>query len=182
MNVQNVKDELFNAHISVMTAEEVKAIGADKITERGHMFGYTLGSLKEIATPGHGNISKVWAIQVTAPGLSGLRKSYGLSPLLKDEPFHITVAVRKRGVLSANDTSKGNEPELPTQASSRGELKAAADQNTTYECNCSGKCTCPETCVCKQHDCGCATKTAAKDLLPGGTADNKPDSEFPPKR
>ena len=48
MNVPNVKEDLLNAHISVMTAEEVEQVGADKINERGHMFSYTLGPMTEI--------------------------------------------------------------------------------------------------------------------------------------
>jgi hypothetical protein len=147
------KSELLNAHITVMTGDEVTQVGADKINERGHMFGYTLGALKEIEPRSGSNLSKIWAIQVAAPLLSALRKSYGLSALPNDdEPFHITVAVRKRGVLLDNGVAKGYE--TPTEVTdgesferpiSRGELKAAAD------------------------------------LLPGGTADNMPDTKFLPK-
>lgn len=175
--------ELLNAHISVMTADEVNKIGADKINERGHTFHYSLGALKEI-TPKTANLSRVWAIQVASPSLAALRKSYGLTPLLNgDHAFHITVAVRRKGVLLHNSTSKS--PAAAVQETSRGELKAAAAEKATYDCNCSGACTCPETCTCKQHGrCGSAHKAAAlsrsgqNDLLPGGKADNVPDREF----
>lgn len=120
MNVPNVDKDLLNAHISVLTADEVASIGANKINERGHSFKYALGAVKEI-TPGNiDGVSKIWAIQVTSPELSALRKSYGLSALPKDEPFHITVAVRRKNVLRLNDVSKFDT------ASGRGELKAAA--------------------------------------------------------
>jgi len=148
------KSELLNAHITVMTGDEVTKVGADKINERGHMFGYTLGALKEIEPRTGSSLSKIWAIQISAPLLSALRKSYGLSALPNDdEPFHITVAVRKRGILLDNGVAKGYE--TPTEVNdgesfehpiSRGELKAAAE-----------------------------------DLLPGGTADNMPDTKFSPK-
>ena len=193
------KKELLNAHISVMTAEEVQQVGADKINERGHMFGYTLGALKEIAPAGSGAINKIWAIQVSAPGLSALRKSYGLEALPNgDQPFHITVAVRRKGVLLDNGKAKGYETSAEAAEGqrfsnpiSRGALKAAAADDTTYECNCSGACTCPDTCVCKTTNCCGGSKLAAekqtanalsrsgqKDQLPGGEADNLPDREF----
>lgn len=107
LNVPNVDGDLLNAHISVMTAAEVEKIGPDNINERGHMFGYALGTLKELTPRNIDGVSKVWAIQVSAPALSALRKSYGLSPLLNnDHPFHITVAVRRKGVLQDNAVRK----------------------------------------------------------------------------
>lgn len=157
MNVPNVDGELLNAHISVMTADEVSSIGADKINERGHSFGYSLGPLKEIDVRGVAGVSKVWAISVTSPALAALRKSYGLSALPKgDQPFHITVAVRRKGVLQDNGLAKGYETPAETTAEhrfsnpiSRGELKAA------------------------EH-----SRTGQKDRLHGGEADNIPDREF----
>lgn len=141
LNVPEVKPDLLNAHISVMTAEEVEQIGKDKINERGHNFHYALGPVKEITPKNIDGISRVWAIQVASPELAALRKSYGLTPLPRgDHQFHITVAVRRTGVLRHNDVSKFDS------ANGRGELKAAAE---------------------KVHD-----------VLPGGEADHKPDSEF----
>jgi ADP-ribose pyrophosphatase YjhB (NUDIX family) len=126
MNVPNVDKELLNAHISVMTAEEAEKIGPNKINERGHSFKYSLGPVKEI-TPGNiDGVSKIWAIQISSPELSALRKSYGLSALPKDEPFHITVAVRRKNVLRENDVSKFDT------ASGRGELKAAAHEGAPW--------------------------------------------------
>jgi 8-oxo-dGTP pyrophosphatase MutT (NUDIX family) len=147
MNVPNVDKELLNAHISVMTADDVEAIGANKINERGHSFKYALGHVKEITPNNIDGVSKLWAIQIASPELSALRKSYGLSALPKDEPFHITVAVRRKNVLRENDVSKFDT------ASGRGELKAAAAAETTYDCNCSGRCSCPPNCVCKKSCC-----------------------------
>lgn len=152
------KQELLNAHISVMTAAEVSQVGADKINERGHMFGYTLSGLKEITPEGNGPISKVWAIQVSAPDLSALRKSYGLSALPHgDHPLHITVAVRRKGILLDNGKAKGYETPAESDEGqrfsnpiSRGELKAANELSR------SGK----------------------KDLLEGGKGDNLPDREI----
>jgi hypothetical protein len=157
MNVPNVPADLLNAHISVMTAEEVKKVGADNINERGHMFGYSLGSMTEITPKNVDGISKIWAIQVSSPALSSLRKSYGLSPLINnDHAFHITVAVRRKKVLQNNDVSKFDG------AQGRGELKAASADTVTYDCNCAGACMCPETCTCKQHGrCGGAHKAAS---------------------
>lgn len=123
MNVPDVKPDLLNAHISVMTAEEVDQIGKDKINERGHTFHYALGPVKEIAPKNIDGISRVWAIHVASPELAALRKSYGLSALPNgDHQFHITVAVRRAKVLGNNNVSKFDS------ASSRGELKAAAEK------------------------------------------------------
>ena len=126
-NVPNVDADVLNAHISVMTADEVKQVGENKINERGHHFGYTLGPVKEIDVKNVDGLSKVWAVHVVSPGLSALRKSYGLSPLLKDEPFHITVAARRRNVLGNNDVSKVETSRGNVVETSRGELKAAAE-------------------------------------------------------
>lgn len=174
LNVPNVDGEVLNAHISVMTADEVAKIGADKINERGRMFGYTLGQLKEITPRNIAGVSKLWVLQVAAPDLADLRKSYGLAAQLNEQPFHITVALRRKGVLQENNVSKFDA------ATGRGEAKQAAADETTYDCGCSGKCMCPSTCVCKRY-CECADKkSAAADKLTGGEADGAPDSQFPP--
>ncbi|WP_353208339.1 hypothetical protein [Sphingorhabdus sp.] len=167
MNLEDSKADLLNAHISVMTADEVASIGADKINERGHMFGYALGALKEITANGD-TLSKIWTLQVSASSLSALRKSYGLSPTPKDEPFHITVAVRRKNVLRHNSVSKGNDDEntMPVQASSRGELKAASQSSST------GK----NASVASE-----LSRSGQNDLLHGGKADNVPDREFSSK-
>ena len=107
MNVPNVDKELLNAHISVMTAAEVDKIGAKAINERGHSFRYSLGAVRSVPADNIDGISRIWFIQVSSPELSALRKSYGLSALPKDEPFHITVAVRRVNVLRDNPASKG---------------------------------------------------------------------------
>ena len=169
-NVPNVKGDLVNAHISVMTADEVSSIGADKINERGHMFGYTLGGLKEIDVKNVDGVSKVWAVQVSSPALASLRKSYGLSALPNDDhPFHITVAARRKGVLLDNGKSKGNETSAETSEEhrfsnpiSRGSLKAAAD--TVRE----------ET----PGQVANMSRAGKNDRLHGGKADNLPDRDF----
>lgn len=106
LNVPNVDADIVNAHISVMNADEVAKIGPENINERGHMFGYSLGTLKELSPRNIDGISKVWAIQVSSPELSAIRRTYGLSPLLNDHQFHITVAVRRKKVLQDNAVSK----------------------------------------------------------------------------
>lgn len=152
--IDGSKDSL-NAHISVMTADEVKQIGADKINERGHMFGYALGSMKEIEPGGSNPLSRVWALQVNAPALAALRKSYGLTPLLNDDhAFHITVAVRRKKVLQNNSVSKFNGE------TSRGALKAASDA--------------------ENKPSNVLSRSGQKDLLRGGEADNIPDREIDP--
>lgn len=109
-----------NAHISVMSADEVESLGGvDAITERGHEFNYTLGPIKEVIPGGWKDYSKVWYITVYSPELQKLRRSYGLPSLPHDNAydFHITIAVRRTGVLHENPVSK---------ALAERQLKAAA--------------------------------------------------------
>lgn len=98
-----------NAHISVMRPEEVEMIGGpDKITERGKQFHYTLGRLYSVEPAGWSEMSKVYMVQVHSPELQALRRSYGLSGIPNEGKFafHITVAVKRRGVLGRNEVSK----------------------------------------------------------------------------
>lgn len=100
-----------NAHISVFRKEDIEAIGgADNLKERGQIFRYTLGPMRVVAPHGWPGISKCWLIEVHSPELERLRKSYGLTALPKDNKFrfHITVAVRKSGILQANTQSRSS--------------------------------------------------------------------------
>lgn len=100
-------DGSLRAHISVMTADEVEQIGAGNITERGKVFRYQLGPVKTVVPETWPGVSKVWYVTVESPELKQLRKTYGLSPLVKeDHDFHITVAIRKTHVLKHNDQTK----------------------------------------------------------------------------
>lgn len=99
-----------NAHITVMKPKEIELIGgADKINERGKQFHYTLGRLYSTDPAGWPEMSKVWFVRVHSPELQFLRRSYGLSGLPNEGKydFHITVAVRRKGVLAASETRKG---------------------------------------------------------------------------
>jgi hypothetical protein len=97
------------AHISVIRPEELEMIGgADKITERGKQFTYTIGRLYEIEPAGWKDMSKCWVLRIHSPALMTLRASYGLSPLPGDgeSSFHVTVAVRRKAVLGRNEVAK----------------------------------------------------------------------------
>lgn len=99
----------YQAHISVMRPEELESLGGvSKITERGKRFKYTLGPLQTVEPHGWDEMNRVWMIQVESPELKNLRKSYGLTPLPNENKFafHITIAVRKKGVLKPNELSK----------------------------------------------------------------------------
>ncbi len=99
----------FDAHVSVMRPEDVEMIGGpDKITERGKMFAYTLGRVYSVDPDGWPGVAKVWYVKVHSPELQALRRSYGLSSLPKDGKydFHVTVAVRRKGVLGRGETAK----------------------------------------------------------------------------
>jgi hypothetical protein len=98
-----------DAHISVFRPEDIAAIGGPgKLTERGKHFHYTTGQLKTVQPAGWPQMSKVWMLEVKSPELQTLRQSYGLTPLPHDNDFqfHITVGVRRKGVLGRNEISK----------------------------------------------------------------------------
>lgn len=108
-----------NAHVSIMRPEEIEQLGGpDKITERGHMFHYTLGPVQEVVPSGWDGISKVWFIQVKSKELQDLRKSYGLTPRPNGNKFdfHITIGRRRKKVLQHNDVNKAAAHSLLTAA------------------------------------------------------------------
>ena len=102
--------ERLEAHISVIRPDELLLIGGpEKLkNDRGNSFKYTIGRLAEVEPSGWPEISKCWFLRVHSPELQTLRRSYGLTSLPNDGKydFHITVAVRRKGVLGRNDKSK----------------------------------------------------------------------------
>ena len=103
-------DGRLHAHISVFRPDELEEIGADNLTERGKVFHYNLGRVQEVTPQDWDDVGRVWMIEVTSRELQTLRKSYGLTPLPKNNryKFHITFAVRRKKVLTNNSTSKGS--------------------------------------------------------------------------
>ncbi len=102
-------NEQLNAHITVMRPDEITALGGpSRITERGKSFHYRLGGLVSTSPAGWPEMAHVWLLRVHSPELQTLRRSYGLSSLPKDGAFdfHISVAVRRKGVLGRNDKQK----------------------------------------------------------------------------
>lgn len=102
------------AHISVMRKAEVDSLGGvGKISEIGKRYRYQLGELKEVKPGGWEEMDRAWLVEVSSPDLETLRKSYGLppEPVVDGEvyKFHITVAVRRKGILRKNDLSKTAE-------------------------------------------------------------------------
>ncbi len=103
-------DGKLNAHITVFRPDELEQIGgADKVTERGKTFSYTIGRLVTVEPDGWSEMRRVWFLTAHSEQLQALRRSYGLSSLPKEgqHPFHITCAVLRKGVLGRNETSKG---------------------------------------------------------------------------
>jgi hypothetical protein len=102
-------DGQLNAHLTVMRPEEIKQIGgADKITERGKQFGYTIGRLYSVKPSGWPAMARVWVLRVHSAELQKLRRSYGLSSLPNNgkHDFYVGVAVRRKSVLGRNDVRK----------------------------------------------------------------------------
>jgi hypothetical protein len=105
-----LRDGRLDAHVTVFRPEELDLIGgADAIkNDRGKPFRYSLGRLCELTPDGWPDASKAWVIRVHSPELQQLRRSHGLSSLPNDGQydFHITVAVRRKGVLARSGTAK----------------------------------------------------------------------------
>lgn len=98
-------------HISVFSKDDIEQLGGpSKITERGKQFHYSLGRFKTVEPADWPGVERIWYITVHSPELQALRRSYGLTSLPHDGnyDFHITVAVRRRGVLARNEKSKGD--------------------------------------------------------------------------
>lgn len=103
-------DGNLNAHVTVMRPEEIAlAGGADRITERGKQYHYTLGRVYSIEPEGWPDMAKIWYVKIHSPELQQFRRSYGLSSLPNDGKydFHVSTAVRRKKVLGRNDTAKG---------------------------------------------------------------------------
>lgn len=105
-----------NCHVSVMRPEELADIGDPTINEVGKSFPIQLGPLVETNPMGWDEMDRVWFVRIKSPELTKLRRSYGLSDLpmkgKKELPFHMTVAVRRKGVLRQNDIIKTAEDEF----------------------------------------------------------------------
>ncbi len=79
------------AHISVFYEEESKRL--PDIQEIGRYFTFEPVKILEVYA-GRGNFYIV--LEVKSPELERLREKYGLSPLLKGYPFHISIAKKQK--------------------------------------------------------------------------------------
>lgn len=116
----------YNAHISVADPSEVEKMGGpNAISERGKHYHYTLGPVKTVVPTNWDGVSKVYYVQCFSPEIEEFRKSFGLEPRRKGYDLHLTVAIRRVGVLRNNEISKAaGEPD---------------DTLTRYECpHCQG--------------------------------------------
>lgn len=187
-----LREGKLNAHITVMNPTDLEQLGgADKVTERGHSFHYSLGATKTVEPRSWKGVSKVWFVSVRSPELEALRRSYGLTstPNNGKHEFHVTVAIKRRNVLRENAISKAassddNCPVCGKEYVARCRCllgnKTCANGHDWHRCpvhgtinlgsghGSGGGCTCP------------GGEKKAEDRLPGGAADNRPDSDFDP--
>jgi hypothetical protein len=77
------------AHISVIYVDERQQTG--EITEVGQTYSFKIVGLNAVPS----KTLKYIVLEVNSPELENLRKKYGLSPLLKNHEFHITIAKKK---------------------------------------------------------------------------------------
>lgn len=99
-----------DAHITVFRPEEIERLGGPEAlrNDRGKPFGYSLGRLVSVEPAGWPEMARCWMVRVHSPQLQQLRRSHGLSSLPNEGKydFHITVGVRRRGVLNRSTTAK----------------------------------------------------------------------------
>lgn len=97
------------AHISVASAKETAPLLArGPINELGKRFRWQLGPIRTVKPDGWDEMSAVYFASVESPELKALRRSYGLPEFVDGfKKFHLTVAVRRKGVLRNNGISKG---------------------------------------------------------------------------
>ncbi len=104
------KDGKLDAHITVFRPEEIELLGGPSAlkNDRGKPFRYSLGRLVDFVPGGWADMDRCWALRVHSPELQRLRRSHGLSSLPNDGKydFHVTVAVRRKGVLGRNEKAK----------------------------------------------------------------------------
>jgi hypothetical protein len=86
------------AHISVMYEDEQIQNEIWEIKELGQEFTFKVMELRTVKLTKDKGIKKLWLIAVDAPELEQLRQSYGLSPLLKNHNFHITIGTQIPGI------------------------------------------------------------------------------------
>lgn len=93
--------------IPVMSPSELYKIGgADKVTERGHNFNYTLGPVRS-HEPNRNGISRAWYIQILSQELKRLRQSYGLDSYPPNShSFQLPIGVRKTGTIQKGSVTK----------------------------------------------------------------------------
>jgi DNA ligase D-like protein (predicted 3'-phosphoesterase) len=111
------KDQ-FDAHISVFHKSEIEQLGGpEKINERGKVFRYQIGPIQTVDPAGWPEMSAVYFVRVMSPELKRLRVSYGLDPLPKGHNFHITIAVRRKGIHATGPVSKAASADAALGAS-----------------------------------------------------------------
>lgn len=77
------------AHVSVIYVDERHQTGS--INEIGQIYSFKVTGLNAVPA----KTLEYIVLEIDAPELENLRKKYGLSPLLKNHPFHITIAKKK---------------------------------------------------------------------------------------
>lgn len=79
------------AHISVMYESEINDNRIEDIEELGEEFTFTIIEIRTVRLYKNHQTEKLWFIAVDSPDLEVLREQYGLSPLLNEYDFHITI-------------------------------------------------------------------------------------------
>lgn len=83
------RERSIGAHVSVIYANEAHRLG--RIKEIGQTFTFKPKRIKKIRTHKFENV----ILEIDAPELARLRKSYGLPPKLKGHEFHITLCQKR---------------------------------------------------------------------------------------
>jgi len=86
------KDKI-GAHISVAYSKEIKNVKPAKIPYLGEKVSFSIGNLKKVELQNSNLGSEVYFLTIESPQITEIRKSLGLSPTIKGNALHITIAV-----------------------------------------------------------------------------------------
>ncbi len=171
------KSGQLRAHVSVIRPEELKAIG-DKVTEFGHYFSFQIGPLKTVEPMGWKDMSRVWFVSVISPELMTLRKSYGLPALPQKNgetlPFHCSVAVRRKGVLTTRPVTKA-----ASECDCKGGCRECMPDEFCPNPKCDGRLERGDNGNCNRCGCPWPAKTAEDDTNDDGTGNTDIDDLGP---
>ena len=86
------------AHVSVMSANEIGALGGVKISEVGKEYTFRIASVDSAAPDRMKNVDRVHYLTLSCAERESLRARYGLSQKMDGHDFHFTFGIERSAV------------------------------------------------------------------------------------